>query len=152
MANIKQNSTKFKKMQKIAQKRALVDIRTSGKGRFLFKNRNASATLSLPKKGLNGETTVPPNGTFEGDDYFMFMVPKELLIVQTLENQNCNKENDMLNEEKLILDQPDTVTNKGKVEHVVDDEPKSLKEDTENDSDPKLLTEDPLAGITIITD
>ena len=152
MANIRQNSNKFKKIQRIAEKRALNEKKMSGVGKFVFKNRNEQATLTLPKKGLNGETTISPGGTFEGDDYFMFMVPKELLIVKALDTINETKETEVINEEKLILDQPDVVTGKGKVEHVVEDEPQSLKEDSINEDEPKLLTEDPLAGITIITD
>jgi putative alpha-1,2-mannosidase len=55
-------------------------------------------------------------------------------------------------EEKLILDQPDQVTKTGKVEHNVQDDLPLNETSPQDDSKEKLLTEDPLAGVTIITD
>ena len=59
--------------------------------------------------------------------------------------------------EKLILDQPDQVTSSGKVEHsVVGDDNIQINEVGADEinvkSKDKLLTEDPLAGVTIIRD
>ena len=46
----------------------------------------------------------------------------------------------MLNEEKLILDQPDTVTHKGKVEHVVDrNTPAQRLQEQGSDEQPEIL-------------
>ena len=60
-----------------------------------------------------------------------------------------------MNEQKLILDQPDLVTNQGKVEHVVAPNPKLQPiNDAVNPNGSKaqdvLLTEDPVEGLTII--
>jgi hypothetical protein len=62
------------------------------------------------------------------------------------------KENNVANE-KLILDQPDTITNKGKIEHVVGDGSMKPINDSNNPSKSAsdvLLTENPLDGVTII--
>ena len=61
------------------------------------------------------------------------------------------EENKMPND-KLILDQPDTITNKGKIEHVVaDTNPQPINDSTENKPNSEvLLTENPLDGVSII--
>jgi hypothetical protein len=80
------------------------------------------------------------------------MVPREATIVESLNEQV--KEEKMA--EKLILDQPDQVTSSGKVEHSVVDDNMQINEVGSDEinvkSKDKLLTEDPLAGVTIIRD
>jgi hypothetical protein len=109
----------------------------------------------LIKTAADGKTKeVPPNGTWEGDDYFMEHVKRgEAVCVKELVSPMA--EDQKMNEEKLILDQPEKVTTKGPVEHVIVEPTQPLNE---NPSDPtakpkdKLLNEDPMAGVTIITD
>lgn len=65
-----------------------------------------------------------------------------------------------MGEEKLILDQPDTVTDEGRVEHVIQSKSKNCKKVKANESqdtpsppsENRLLTEDPEGGIEVITD
>lgn len=59
----------------------------------------------------------------------------------------------IMNEQKLILDQPETVTTKGVVEQVVVEPLKSLNEAKPAEasaSDLALINEDPMSGIEII--
>ena len=58
-----------------------------------------------------------------------------------------------MNEKKLILDQPDMVTSRGTVEHVVDDMSplKNLRDSVDNKQQKDiLLNENPMDGIEII--
>jgi hypothetical protein len=119
----------------------------------LFRNRSDVASLELPKPSSDGKKWVGPKETWEGDSYFLSMIPKEAALVKViLEPQTENKEENM--EKKLILDQPDQVTTAGKVEHKVAQGDLPLNETTPQDTNEKerLLTEDPLAGVTIIRD
>lgn len=148
---MKRNSKKLSKIERTAEKKRVTEYKQHGDGVYIYKNRNQNASLELPKPSNDGRKWIGPNETWEGDSYFMHMIPKEAVLVETvLEPQK--KEIKM--EDKLILDQPDQVTKTGKVEHkVASDLPineNSPKEDEVNDE--KLLTEDPLSGVTIIRD
>lgn len=131
----------------------------SGTGRFVYKNCT-KGTLSLTKPAMNGSRQIPPGAEFEGDSYFMqFTKPPEnvLAFIRVIESstpapssvcppvltEGVNMEN------KLILDQPNTVTANGTVEHVVASQ-------TINEAIPDankkevLLNETPLDGVEII--
>jgi len=125
----------------------------SGTGRFIYKNCT-KGTLGLPKPAMNGSRQIAPGAEFEGDSYFMqFTKPPDniLIFVRVLESstpepvltEGVNMEN------KLILDQPSTVTSEGTVEHVVANQ-------TINEASPEasqkdvLLNENPLDGVEII--
>ena len=58
-----------------------------------------------------------------------------------------------MTEQKLILDQPDTVTAKGTIEHVVDNNVPSqrINDSVDNNKKPDvLLNESPIDGLEII--
>lgn len=132
----------------------ILEYKQHGDGLFLFKNKSKFASLDLPKKSFDGKKWIGPNETWKGDSYFFCLVPREAILVETLIVPN-QKEVNMQNEEKLLLDQPDQVTGLGKVEHVVANESKPINEDNDNEEEAnkeKLLTEDPMAGVTIIRD
>ena len=137
--------------QKQADKKAFAENRQHGSGLYVFKNALKNATLTLPKeaKDLKGNkiTEIPIGGEFVGDDYFMMLVRQhECRLVSVLEEPK--KEN--MNEEKLILDQPETVTQAGIVEQVVKKtEKKKLNEQPEEVGD-VLLNDDPTSGIEIL--
>jgi hypothetical protein len=130
-----------------------------GEGRYLFRN-NTSGGLMLPKETLNGSRTVAVAGTFEGDSYFMAMVhTHELRLVREIEAPKPKGiENAIMNEQKLILDQPPTVNGQGTVEHhvvgPVQIPAQPLKPINEKANEPKdiLITEDPLDGVDILID
>ena len=147
------------KYERIAEKKRITEYHQKGQGLFIYRNKSKVATLSLPKPAANGVKMVGPHdpkvagsGEFEGDDYFIkcgFM-PAECIVVRAVHKP----EEKTMNEEKLILDQPDRVTNQGPVEQVADSESqKSLVEtEDENQSTEVLLTEDPMEGVKIIID
>lgn len=108
---------KFNKYErKQEQSKALAEA-MHGEGLYLYEN-NTDATLTLPRPTKSGVRVVGPRKQFQGDNYYMSMVPAFLRYIKEL--QSPQQEREIMNEQKLILDQPDTVTQKGKVEHVVD--------------------------------
>ena len=142
---------KSNKLERADQKRKAVEYHQAGTGMYLFRNRSAVASLDLPKVSADGKKWVGPGQTWKGDSYFMSMVPREAVLVESLcEN---NKEETKV-EERLILDQPEQITSAGKVEHEVADElPKVVESSPKaGKSKERLITEDPLAGVTIIRD
>ena len=141
------------KLEKVEKNKQILEYKQHGEGLFLFKNKSSFASLDLPKKSFDGKKWVGPNETWKGDSYFFCLVPRDAILVETLITPNP-KESNMINEDKLLLDQPDQVTKIGKVEHVVANNSKPINEDQDNEelSKEKLLTEDPMAGVTIIRD
>ena len=143
--------------KKEIQKSKLVNT-MSGTGIYIYEN-NTDGDLNLPKPTLSGTRTIGPRKRFQGDSYYMKWVgsPMNLLrLIEEIAPQNTvneKKENNM-NENKLILDQPDTVTSKGKVEHVVDENTPVQNINDNNDVDAKkadvLLNESPIDGLEII--
>jgi len=141
--------------RRVAQKEKL-EHDLSGGGKYIYQN-NTDGDLKLPKPTQQGITTVGPRNMFEGDSYYMKWVgsPMNMLrLVQVVEDVNQKKnEEKMMNEQKLILDQPDTVTTKGTVERVVVNPGQNVINDSVKTQDPPkdiLLNEDPLDGVEII--
>lgn len=119
-----------------------------GTGLYIYEN-NTDSDLKLPKPAKNGLRTIGPRRRFEGDSYFLKWVGSPLNLLRLIEEKVHNKENTM--PDKLILDQPDTVTSKGKVEHIVGDN--TMKPLNDSSNQPKqevLLNENPLDGVAII--
>lgn len=191
--------TKQRRMTRIESagvRKEIVAHRQHGDGLYEYRNRT-KGDLKLPKqvsKGtFNPDGSVPPNGTWEGDSYFMFMVPGDASLVRTIIDPNPKKpaveiitpetepkvvEPDVIilteqhkqpiakspkkgskkpmTEEKLILDQPDQITEAGKVEHVVQPKEQQLHEGKPSDDQmaghDTLITEDPLDGVQVIKD
>lgn len=133
----------------------------SGSGVYIYEN-NSDADLSLPKPTESGVRVVGPRKRFQGDSYFMSWVGSpmnllklvEVVVPQLTKEQIQNQKEENAMEEKLILDQPDTVTQGGKVEYVIGVDPaaKPLNDNANpaNAAPDVLLTEDPLDGVEII--
>lgn len=126
----------------------------SGRGLFLFKN-NSNASLQLPKISSDGKRWIDANQTWEGDSFFLSMIPKEAILLETIISPDeQQKKEELVMDEKLLLDQPDQVTEEGKVEHVVAVESKKINENkktsTKSKKSKKLITEDPVGDLTII--
>ena len=154
---MRKNNTNKKQRYELQRQRVSASL--NGTGLFLFKNKT-NASLQLPKKSSDGKVWVEPNQTWRGDSFFLKMIPQEAVLVETIESPNQTEEANM-SEEKLILDQPDQITTDGKLEHIVSNEPAVLTEETKKkkktkteskNKENKLLTEDPIAGVTIIRD
>jgi len=138
------------KIERTNQKKQMLEYHQQGTGLYLFRNRSSVASLDLPKVSKDGKKWIQPNETWEGDSYFLKMIPREAVLVRTLE-EPAQKEVKM--EERLILDQPDQVTKAGKIEHKAqDDLPLNESEPKDSSVKERLLTEDPLSGVTIIRD
>jgi hypothetical protein len=152
-------SPKLNRMERrLANKEKLAN-KLSGKGVYVYEN-NTAGDLKLPKPTASGVREIGPKKRFQGDSYYMQLVgpPMNLLrLVEVISPENPAdkpKENAMSGE-KLILDQPDTITTRGKVEHFVDDTlPKAQPLNDANDpakpAAEVLLNEQPLAGLEII--
>ena len=146
---MKRTSKKVTKLESIQNKKQMVAYHQSGHGHFLFRNRSQFASMELPKTSMDGKRWVQPNETWEGDSYFLSMVPREAILVKTLEEPKSETKEANV-QEKLILDQPDQVDKSGKIEHKVEKD-LPLNETNPNEAEQeRLLTEDPLAGVTII--
>jgi len=138
-------------------------LRTSmaGTGLFIYEN-NTGGDLSLPKPTASGLKRVGPRQQFQGDSYFQKWVgpPMNMLrligtvspAANTTEGLQMLKEGTDMSQKKLILDQPDTINHKGKVEHVIDEVPQQkIHESNPNQKQSDaLLTEEPLDGVEII--
>lgn len=138
-----------------------------GHGIYVFENKT-NADLMLPKASLGNQKIIPPNGKFRGDSFFISMVKNNSLklieVIQSeeealkIKNENINKAGDNIMENKLILDQPPTITTKGTVEHIqVNNACSSNKNEnlnlTEEEKNKEiLLVEDPVGTIEIIND
>lgn len=148
---VKRNSKSVTRLERTNEKKRIVEHRQHGEGLYVFRNRNAAASLELPKPARDGRKWVEAGGTWEGDDYFFSLIPREAVLVKSLSEP---KKEDYKMEEKLILDQPEQVTKSGRVEHKVLEDLPLNEESPEGESKEKerLLTEDPLAGVTIIRD
>jgi len=148
---MKQPARRVNKLERAEQKKAAMEYYQSGSGMFLFRNRSKVASLELPKVSADGKKWIEPGQTWKGDSYFMKMIPREAVLVETLTEQ---KKEEVNMQDRLILDQPDQVTTAGKVEHAVVQGKVAINEVNPNEAETKdrLLTEDPLAGVTIIRD
>lgn len=132
----------------------------SGTGIYIYEN-NSDGDLKLPKPTDSGIKTVGPRKQFQGDSYYMQWVgsPMNLLkLVQevvpqmTFQQKQDLKEEQIMNDKQLILDQPDCINEHGKVERVIVEPTQIPINDNTNQNQPVdvLLTEDPLDGVEII--
>jgi hypothetical protein len=110
---------------------------------FMFKNFNLNE-VRLPEPNRDGMTIIAPNGEFIGDSRFFPMLRSGHL--------KLIKEVDIpMQENKLITEQPPTVTHQGQVEYVVDNGEQQLTE-TKKKRQGKELKEDALEGVKLLLD
>ena len=140
---------KYRKFNKYEMKEVRQEILTKalhGEGLYLYQN-NTNGDLKLPRPTNSGVQSVGSRQQFQGDNYYMQLVRTgELRLIKEIQAPQVN-----IMENKLILDQPDTITQKGKVEHVVETEaPKKLNEE-ETSQEEVLLNENPVTdGFVIV--
>lgn len=140
---------KFNKYEKKEVRKQAIEAAMSGSGLYIYQNSSSNAELTLPRSTHSGVRKVAPNAQFQGDSYFMQLVKTGMLrLVEVL--QTPEQELEAMAAEKLILDQPDCVTQSGPVEHVVDNgvtKQKPIheaKEDKAQPPQPVLLNEGPV--------
>jgi hypothetical protein len=144
---------KFNKYEKKEVRAAQLAKALHGEGLYLYEN-HTKADLTLPRPTPSGVRTVNAGQQFQGDNYYMQLVKTgELRLIKELLSPQQEKENEMVNEEKLVLDQPDRVTAKGKVEQVVDTSTPTqpMNEEQIDEATDVLLNEGP-TGFVIVTD
>ena len=149
----------FNKEEKKENKRNAVNQAMSGTGLYLYEN-NSNADMKLPRATKSGRLEVGPREQFQGDSYYMQMVKTgELRYIKCLqtpeeEQQALLKENNMSQEEKLILDQPETITEQGQVEHVKNSQTPTqpMNEGDGQEAPPVLLNESPVDDGFVIVD
>jgi hypothetical protein len=109
---------KFNKYEKKAiQHQHLVDS-LKGSGKYIYQNSSRVASVKLPKATASGLREVGPGAQFQGDDYYMQLVKLgELRLIEVL--QTPEQEKAVMEQEKLLVEQPATVTAAGTVEQVV---------------------------------
>ena len=145
---------KFNKYEAKEVRAQMVENALHGEGLYLFRN-NTNADLTLPRPTKSGIRNILPGKEFQGDNYYMQLVRHGLLKLvkelQSPEQQKAISEGVIL-EQKLILDQPDTVTNHGKVEHVVETPKQKINESkaTKEKQVDILINEDPVEGGFVI--
>jgi hypothetical protein len=124
-----------------------------GEGLYLYEN-NTDATLTLPRPTSSGLRIVGARKQFQGDNYYMQMVrDRHLRLIKELQSPAQEKAAMEKTEDKLILDQPDTVGPKGKVEHVVEEEPVQKLNESDSEEQPEvLLNEGPVDDGFVIVD
>lgn len=131
------------------EKQQIRDKNLSGDGHYIYENRT-TGYLTLPKPAKDGRKVIPPSGRFEGDSYFMSLVRQPHNLLKYIDQV---KQEEAVSDKKLILDQPDMVTAKGTVEHVVDDNApiQRINDSVDNGKKPDvLLNEGPVDGVEII--
>ena len=141
--------------KKINQKNKFIQD-MSGSGVFVYEN-NTDADLNLPKPTSTGTRTIGPRKRFQGDSYYLTWVGSPMNLLRFIEEivpkdnplKTLNEsETNKMNDNKLILDQPEIVTSQGQVEHVVVNE--SPDQDSSEKKTEILLNESPIEGLEII--
>ena len=121
----------------------------AGEGLYEYRNPN-NYDITLPRPTKTGLRLVKKNSTFEGDNYYLQLVKTGMLRL-VREIQSPIKETTV--EEKLILDQPEMVTEAGAIEHVVQKSPLQKLTETEQTGQPQkpvLINEAPCADSFVI--
>lgn len=146
---------KFTRQERKQNRQQKLQTSMAGTGLFVYKNIT-NGELNLPKPTASGQRKVGRGEKFQGDSYYQSWCkhPSPLLqfigaVIPSQPHQLTSITEATLTEKKLILDQPDTITHQGKVEHIVDSEQK-LTEQPKAKPTETLLTEDPLEGVEII--
>jgi hypothetical protein len=143
---------KFNKFEKKEVRAQMLQNALHGEGLYLYRN-NTKADLTLPRPTKSGTRVVAAGKEFQGDNYYMQLVKQGMLrLVKELQSPEQQRAEEVKMEEKLILDQPDTITEQGKVEHVVSTPQKKLNEQkADKDKEPEvLLNEGPVEGGFVI--
>lgn len=145
---------KFNKLEKKEVRAQVLENVLHGEGLYLYRN-NTGADLTLPRPTKSGIRIVGPNKEFQGDNYYMQLVRQGFLrLVKELQSPESEQTKTEVNmsQDKLILDQPDMITEQGKVEHVVS-KPVEKMNETQQDAEAKpdvLLNEGPVEGGFVI--
>ncbi len=138
---------KMNKYEKKAWQHEKLENDMHGEGLYLYEN-HSEADMTLPRPTKSGLRSVGPKSQFQGDNYYMQMVRNgHLRLIKELqspEQERAAREEAM--EDKLILDQPETITEHGEIEHVINANTpvQKLHEDDNQPQTDVLLNEGPV--------
>lgn len=123
--------SKLNRYERIATHKAKMEYQTHGEGVYVFRN-HTNGELMLPKPLAGGKTRVNKGEEFQGDSYFLSLVKCNMLTlvreIQSPQAQRLDIEKvKLMEQQKLLTEQPQIVTAHGKVEHVVTEQPKAAK-------------------------
>lgn len=144
--------------QRLAELKERTEYYQHGEGLYIFRNKT-NGTLELSKPTASGMKHVGPQQEWQGDDYYMGLVRKnEAVMVKCLltpeQTKAAREEKEKpMNEQKLILDQPDRVTQEGTVEQVTNPQVPLNEVTPVEQKKPEggvLINEDPMEGVDII--
>lgn len=146
---------KFNKYERKEIRSEYIKQMTAGSGLYLYENSSAGATLSLPRPTKSGIRVIGPKQQFQGDDYYMQLVRAGQLrlikCIQTPEEEQAaqlalTEGVEPMDEERLILDQPEIITEQGRVEHQVNRKTplQDLNEDKNGKKPDVLINETPV--------
>jgi hypothetical protein len=122
-------------------RKAQIKDNLKGEGMYVFEN-NTKGDLYLPRPTQAGRRLVPKGAQFIGDNYYFAMLrTNELKLIKELQSPE---------QEKLLTEQPPTVTHQGTVEHVQQNPQVNIHEQHGGVKQDVLLTESPVDGIKII--
>ncbi len=108
---------------------------------FVYKNFNRDE-IKLPETNRDGQWFIPPTGEFTDDSrFFPLLKQGKLKLIREIESQMIR--------EKLITEQPPTITQEGQVEYVKIEEPLTEEERKKKE---KILAENPLQGVKLLFD
>lgn len=149
------SKSRFNRAEKKLERNTRLEEALHGEGVILYRNHTKS-DINLPKPANNGQKWIGPGKEFQGDTYFRQLVGKgglsEVRIIID-PNAKANSERMIMEEEKLMLDQPDRVTVAGTVETIIQ-KPKvqKINETTpqKNLKQESLIVEDPMGGVEIL--
>lgn len=89
---------RIKRNSKINHRANTNHVETKKSGWYLFVNHKKSE-LSLPKATSNGLKSIPPNETWEGDDYYFGLVRSRLAqFVKEIPIEELNSQNKIISE------------------------------------------------------
>lgn len=146
---------KYRKFNKLERKQVQAEQLARamhGEGLYLYENHSPS-DLTLPRPTKSGLRMVGAGKQFQGDNYYMQLVRNgHLRLIKELQSPEQERALMEQQEEKLILDQPDTVTPKGKVEHVVEDTPVQRLNEADSEEQPEVLLNENPDGFVIVGD
>lgn len=121
-------------------KKAKMKDDLKGEGQYIFEN-NTKGDLYLPRPTQSGRRLVRKGEQFVGDNYYFGMLrSNELKLVKELVSPQ---------QQILMTEQPQVVTNQGPVEFVQTNPQTQFNENGRGGQD-VLLTESPVDGIKII--
>jgi len=144
---------RFNKYQRRENHKKELAKNLHGEGTYIFENASDKADLTLPRPTKSGVRRVGPKGRFQGDSYYFGMVrSNELRLIDTIQTPEAEREANM-QQQKLILDQPDIVKEEGRVEHVLPLKKKTPLHEGDGAKQPEpevLISEDPMSGVEII--